>query len=115
MYYQRIYIQQKNILSSLYQTQPKYRPYFQVQINLVTVQDVYNMLQVISILNTYQFNSMYIYMNYNTTNTDNDQFQVVLDSDVEIEDISQFQVGQVVNLKFAGKYGQTYMQTNLSQ
>lgn len=112
MYYKRIYIQNKNVVNYIYQTQPKYRPYFNIEFDLLTNDDVYKFQDIIAILNNYQTDGMYIYCNFNVYNEDNTQFAVVLEQ-FSVQDISDT-VGQHITMKFIGQYADASMITYLS-
>lgn len=113
MYYKREYKPNSNIYRDIFQTKAKYRPYFNIEFDLLTNDDIYKFQDIISILNNYQNDGMYIYCNFSNTNEDNTQFSVVLDQ-FEVQDISSV-IGQHVTMKFIGKYADAQMITYLSE
>lgn len=97
--YQKNNIRHKAITGRLTQTYPKYHILAHVVIHLLTNDDVYQMLDLLTILNNYTSDGMYAIFNY-TAGVIQVQYAVSLNGDVGFTDLAYFELGQVIELDF---------------
>lgn len=103
-------LRQRSITGKLYQFGLRYRPIITSTITTCNETDVGELQQLLLILSNYQNDPLYVYANYNKDNTQNIQYQMLLDNDsIELQNIANIKVGQTIQLTFIGSYNYDYI------
>lgn len=101
LYFQKQNRRQQAITGLVHQTDAKFRPMITCNISLCSGDDIVTLISLVQLLNGTYF---YVAPQYNTTNTQNVQYQCVLDSSqVVFEQLANAQVGQTIQLRFMGR------------
>lgn len=112
--FKRTNFRQTAITGRLHQTAPTFRPYIQCQVAICSAEDTERAVTLIGMINGANSDPIYVQPQYNNvSNTDNNTYEVFLDSDIDFEHIADSQVGQNFKITFIGK-NQVLLPTNTS-
>ena len=104
---------QKAISTYRHQTQILYSPIIECKISICNASEVSKYITLIQLLNEYTTNGLVIYPQFSNSNTQNNSYECLLDSNVAFKMVSDTQVGQTIELQFIGRRG-VKLPTNVS-
>lgn len=114
LYFEPVKNRQTAITGKLHQTQNWFRPYIQCVISICNDSDIENLISLVQMLNFVTSDPIYITPNYSVTNTENNEYEVYIDSDqIQFAQLANAEVGQSITLVFIGRT-LTKLPTNIS-